>query len=173
MVNRYIFLKKYIFCIIFFDFLKICYNVVVQIKGAYEIMKKLTKQKIKDFKKQSDNALTKCVCDYIINEWDDEHEENNENILLDIINYGCANGAVHWLTYSSEILKFYNEYKSEINEMLSNLLFDCEYKSPADLFGDKWNKHDPLALENNNKQLLAWFGFEETIINIAIKFGIE
>ena len=39
-----------------------------EIKGAYKIMEKLTKQKIKNFKKQSDNALTNFVCDYIINE---------------------------------------------------------------------------------------------------------
>ena len=149
------------------------YNYYVQIKrGAQKIMK-LTLENVKKIKNESNSALTKCVCDYIINEWDDEHEDDNKKTLLDIINYGCVNGSVHWLTHSPDILNFYNEYKSEINKMLSNLLFDCEYKSPAELFGDKWDKMDPLALENNNKQLLAWFGFEETLTNITIKFGIE
>ena len=131
---------------------------------------KLTLENVKKIKNETNNKLTKCVCDYIINEWD---EDDNKKTLLDIIKYGCANGSVHWLTYSSDILSFYSEYKSEINKMLSNLLFDCEYNSPAELFGDKWDKMDQLALKNNNKQLLAWFGFEETLTNIVIKFGIE
>ena len=151
-----------------------CYNVVVRkLKGRTKQFMKLTLENVKKIKNESDNKLTKCVCDYIINEWDDKREDNNKKTLLDIINYGCVNGSVHWLTHSPDILNFYNEYKNEINEMLSNLLFDCEYKSPADLFGDKWDKTDQLALENNNKQLLAWFGFEETLTNIVIKFGIE
>ena len=136
-------------------------------------LQKLTKQSLKEFKKQSDNALTEFVCDYIINEWDDEHEDDNEKILLDIINYGCAKGSVHRLVYTVDILEFYETYKSEIYDLLVNLLNDCDYKSPAELFGDKWDNTDPLAFYEDNKQLLAFFGFEETIRNIANEFGIE
>lgn len=136
-------------------------------------VQKLTKQSLKDFKSESDNALTKLVCDYIINEWDDEHEGDNQNILLDIINYGCANGAVHWLTYSSDILEFYDSFKNEIYDLLVETLDGCGCKSPADLFGDKWDNTDPLAFFEDNKQLLAFFGFEETARNIANEFGIE
>ena len=130
---------------------------------------KLTLENVQKIKNETTNKLTDFVCDYIINEWDDEHEDNNKNMLLDIINYGCVNGSVHWLVYSSDILDFYDEYKHEINE----LIYKSNYDNLADLFGIKWDKHDPLALEDNNKQLLAFFGFEETITNIAIKFGIE
>ena len=34
------------------------------------------------------------------------------------------------------------------------------------LFGDKYDKGDPLFLDYLNKNLLAWFGFEETSRNI-------
>ena len=136
-------------------------------------LQKLTKQSLKDFKNESDNALTKCVCDYIINEWDDEHEDDNENILLNIIEHGCANGSVHWLTYTSDILKFYEDFKNEIYDLLVGLLDDCGFKSPVELFGDKWDSTDPLAFYEDNQNLLAWFGFEETIRNIAHEFGIE
>ena len=134
-------------------------------------MKKLelTLENVKKIKNETTNKLTDFVCDYIINEWDDEHEDNNKNILLNIINYGCVNGSVHCLFYSSDILDFYDEYKHEINE----LIYKNDYDNLVDLFGIKWDKHDPLALEENNKQLLAWFGFEETITNIAFKFGIK
>ena len=136
-------------------------------------LQKLTKQSLKDFKNESDNALTKLVCDYIINEWDDEHEDDNENILLDVINNGCANGSVHWLIYSEDILKFYEDFKNEIYDLLVELLDSCDCKSPAELFGKNWDNTDPLAFYENNKQTLAFFGFEETIRNIANEFGIE
>ena len=137
------------------------------------VLQKLTKQSLEEFKNESDNALTKLVCDYIINEWDDEHEDANEKILLDIINYGCANCSVHWLLYKTDILEFYENYKSEIYELLVELLDSCDCNSPADLFGSKWDPYDPLAFYEPNKQMLAFFGFEETIRNIANEFGIE
>lgn len=35
-----------------------------------------------------------------------------------------------------------------------------------ELFGDKFNKDDPLVTDYENKNLLAWFGFEETVNNL-------
>ena len=136
-------------------------------------VQKLTKQSLKDFKNESDNALTKCVCDYIINEWDDEHESDNEKILLNIINYGCANGSVRWLVYTTDILKFYEDFKNEIYDLLVETLDGCGCNSPAELFGKNWDKYDPLAFYELNKQTLAFFGFEETARNIANEFGVE
>ncbi len=42
--------------------------------------------------------------------------------------------------------------------------------APSDLFGEKWDKEDPLAQECHNQNLLAWFGFEETLRNIGYNF---
>ena len=42
--------------------------------------------------------------------------------------------------------------------------------SPTELFGDKWDKEDPLAQDDFNQNLLAWFGFEETLRNIGYNF---
>ena len=136
-------------------------------------VQKLTLSNVEQLKSESDNALVKLVCDYIINEWDDEHESNNKNMLLDIINSGCSNGAVHWFTYKTDILEFYDSFKNEIYELLLETLDTCGCNSPTDLFGDKWNNEDPLAFFEDNKQLLAFFGFEETARNIANEFGIE
>ena len=146
-----------------------------KLKGAYKIMEvqKLTKQNLEDFKNESDNKLTKFVCDYIINEWDDEHEDDNEKILLDVINYGCANGSVHLLVYTTDVLEFYETYKNEIYDLLVEVLDGCGCNSPADLFGKNWDIYDPLAFYELNKRTLAFFGFEETIRNIANEFGIE
>ena len=39
----------------------------------------------------------------------------------------------------------------------------------AELFGDKWNNDDPLALDAMNQNLLAWFGFETVASNLMDK----
>ena len=133
-------------------------------------MEKLTKQKIKDFKKQSENALVKYVCDYIV-----KHCEKGESVsdfIENILKYGCESGIVGELIYYSDTLKFYKKFQHEIVDLLNDLLHGCGC-STSELFGDKWDKEDPLAVEEHNKNLLAWFGFEETIRNIAHEFGIE
>ena len=133
-------------------------------------MEKLTKQKIKDFKKQSDNALTKYVCSYIIS-----HCGKGENIgefIENILKCGCASGIVGELVSYHNTLKFYKKFQHNIVDLLNNLLCVCGC-STSELFGDKWDTADPLACEEHNQNLLAWFGFEETLRNIAINFGIE
>ena len=132
-------------------------------------MEKLTKQKIKDFKKQSGSALTKYVCTYIINHC--EKGENVSDFIENILKCGCESGIVGELIYYSDTLKFYKRFQHEIVDLLNNLLYGCGC-STAELFGDKWDKTDPLALEEDNQNLLAWFGFEETLRNIASNFNI-
>lgn len=132
-------------------------------------MEKLTKQKIKDFKKQSDNALTKYVCNYIINNC--EKGESVSDFIENILNCGCASGIVGELIYYSDTLKFYKKFQYEIDNLLNDLMRDCGCDA-AGLFGKKWDETDPLARGEHNKNLLAWFGFEETLRNIASNFNI-
>lgn len=40
----------------------------------------------------------------------------------------------------------------------------------SDLFGERWDSEDPLATDTYNQNLLAWFGFEETLRIIGMKF---
>ena len=75
--------------------------------------------------------------------------------------YGCVSGMIGSLIYYDDTNKFYDEYKEEINDLLSDLI-DGTGLSMNELFGDKFDNEDPLVLECSNKNLLAWFGFEET-----------
>lgn len=68
---------------------------------------------------------------------------------------GCISGVAYHLIYYSDTCKFFNKYKQEIGELLSDF-----GSSPAELFGEKWDANDPLALDTENQNLLAWFGFE-------------
>lgn len=105
----------------------------------------------------------------------DEHVENDydmEAVINDLMQGGCQSGLIGELVYYDDTLKFYNEFKDEINELLMDAV-DNSGLLPQDLFGDGWDKSDPLALDTNNQNLLAWFGFEETAFNLARELGFE
>ena len=127
----------------------------------------LTLENVEKIKNESDNKLVKWVCDYIIHNWDKYDDKND--IFLDVMKYGCSSGVCRDLVYYEQTKRFYETYKYEINE----LIYKSDYANLADLLGSDWDIHDPLALDEDNQNLLAWFGFEQTIINIASKFGIE
>ena len=132
---------------------------------------KLTLENIKKLRNETNKGLTVAVCDYVIKKWNEY--ENKNDIFLGVINYGCSSGIVANLVYYHDTLEFYEDLKNEINDLLVETLDACGCNSPAELFSKNWDDTDPLALECNNKNLLAWFGFEETTKNIANDFNIE
>jgi hypothetical protein len=129
---------------------------------------KLSLQKIKALKENTDNKLTKKVYNYVISHWQDY--DDKKNIFTDVLNYGCQSGIVGELIYYSDTMAFYKKYKDEINELLSNYMNDCGIYDFKQLFRDKWDDEDPLANETTNQNLLAWFGFEEALRNIGLNF---
>ena len=129
---------------------------------------KLTLANVKEIKHNSDNALTKKVCNYVIDEW--INYDNKKNIFTDVLHYGCQSGTVGFLIYYSDTVRFYKQYNEEINDLLSNLMAETGLSDLSDLFGDKWDKEDPLIRDDFNKNLLAWFGFEEALRNVGYNF---
>lgn len=129
---------------------------------------KLTLSNIKAIKNKNSNALEQRVCEYIIDEWDNYNDK--KYIFVDVLKYGCQSGTVGFLTYYSDTMDFYNEYNEEINELLSNIMSEMGVYDFCDIFGDKWEKEDPLIRDYTNQNLLAWFGFEETLRNIGQNF---
>lgn len=127
-----------------------------------------TKQNVAKLKTNTTSKLTTDVIDYVLNEWDEY--DDKKNIVLDVLNYGCQSGWVGHLVYYSQTTAYYKEYQEEINELLYDTMDDCGIYNPSELFGDKWDKEDPLALYRYNQNLLAWFGFEETMRNFAREF---
>ena len=126
---------------------------------------KLTKENLNELK-DNDNTLNDDVINYVLGEWD--NYDNKESIFTDVLNYGCQSGTVGHLVYYSDTLAYYEEHKDEINNLLYNAIEETGL-STNELFRG-WDKDDPLAIETNNRNLLAWFGFEETMRNIALKF---
>lgn len=110
------------------------------------------------------NELNDCVLDYYI---DRKYSNPDELIrdMEDLQRYGCVSGMITDLIYYDDTNKFYDNYKDDINELLSNLL-DGSGLSIQEFFGKNFDNDDPLILNFSNKNLLARFGFEESSYRI-------
>lgn len=129
---------------------------------------KLTLTNIRAIKRESDNKLTRHVCNYVIEHW--HSYEDKTNLFKDVLYHGCVSGIVSELVYYSDTLKFYKKYKDEINSLLSELMQSMGCYSLKDIFGKNFDDEDPLIIDTHNQNLMAWFGFEETLRNIGNHF---
>lgn len=93
------------------------------------------------------------------------YDSGMPGFVEDLHQGGCQSGLVSEMIYYSDTIKFYKKYADEINMLLSDTLAEMG-GSASELFGDKWDRLDPLALETNNQNLLAWFAFEETAFQL-------
>lgn len=129
---------------------------------------KLTRKNVEKLRKESQNKLFKNVCSYVIDEW--KNYEDKKNIFFDVLKHGCQSGIVTSLIYYSDTVCFYKRYRQKINALMYELMDGTGLYAPSELFGDKWDKEDPLAQNTFNQNLLAWFGFEETLREVAMNF---
>lgn len=107
------------------------------------------------------NNLTTHVKEYLASKGNKEEQKKEMEYIM---THGCQGGGVSHLIYYSDTVAFYQEHKEEINELLYEALWSSGL-DVATLFKN-WDKEDPLALEDNNQNTLAWFGFEETVYKI-------
>ena len=128
---------------------------------------KLLLKNVKQLKVDA-TPLKKRVCNYVIDEWG--NYDDKKNIFTDVLNYGCQSGMVGFLIWYSDTVRFYKQYKQEIDDLLYNLMYETGIYSLPELFGNKWDKEDPLGNSDFNMNLLAWFGFEETLRDIGRAF---
>lgn len=91
-------------------------------------------------------------------------EKTLENVIIEIINYGCVSGIVSELIYYYQTEKFFNRHKDEINEMAHEL--------SEDIYGNPYEIYNNMQYECS-KNTMAWFGFEEMTMRIANDLGIE
>lgn len=94
-----------------------------------------------------------------------------EDVLRDLA-HGCSSGMVSHLVYFADTTRFFARHRSDISALLARAIEDSG-ETPEAIFGDKWDRLDPLAQEKSNQNLLAWFGFEEAARDLATRQGIE
>ena len=69
-----------------------------------------------------------------------------------------VSGLIHY----SDTCKFYGDHIEEIGELLTEVFERSGVFEMSDIFGDQWDHYDPLCLNTQNQNLLAWFSYEET-----------
>lgn len=108
-----------------------------------------------------------------INDRAQDYDNGAEGVLKDLMHGGCSSGMVGHLIYYTDTVKFFQTHRREISALLKESMEGTGAKGPQDLFGDKWEAEDPLGQEDLNRNLLAWFGFEETARKLADRNEIE
>ena len=117
---------------------------------------------IEEFKTENDNELVNNCMDILTGELDSMTTEDATKWIEDLQQHGCISGMVGALVYYADSCKFYEDNKQDINSLLCEMLEDTGL-SIQELFGDKFDKEDPLCINDINQNLLAWFAFEETV----------
>ena len=116
---------------------------------------------------QGESPLSKHVRCWINNQVEGP-DYDVQGVLKDLMYGGCQSGIVGHLIYYTDTTKFYKRHRGDISALLYETGFNA-----VELFGDKWDELDPLAVDTQNQNLLAWFGFEETARQIADQIGVE
>lgn len=94
------------------------------------------------------------------------YDDGAEGFISDLSQGGCQSGLVGELVYYSDTLPFYEKHREAIGELLQEKMEEVGFYDPSTILRE-WDKSDPLVLETQNKNLLAWFAFEETAYAIA------
>lgn len=100
-----------------------------------------------------------------VTRWVEQHaEEDQKAALEDLQKHGCVSGQVGALIYYPDTVKFYEENRDEINQLLAGVQSDTGQPVLPEFRG--YDKDDPLCLEQNNQNMLAWWGFEEVAFEL-------
>ena len=132
-----------------------------------------TKQNVAKLNQQAiDNLddLMESVTSYVLRHW--EEYDDPKQIPLEVLEHGCVSGIVSGLVWYSDTTAYYAKNKDEINKLLYEKMDEWGVYSLNEIFSHdpSWDEEDPLALYDYNQNLLAWFGFEETMRNFAREF---
>ena len=112
------------------------------------------------------------IKEIVLQDQKDAIKDQDTNYLQQVIEHGCVSGMVSGLIYYTDTESFYKEHHQEINDMLTEMT-ESTGCSISELFGDKWDNSDSLCFNTQNRNLLAWFAYEETARTILEEQGIE
>lgn len=134
---------------------------------------KFTKQNIEKLNKQAveaNDGLVESVTNYILDKFDEYNDP--KQIPLEVLEHGCVSGIVGELVYYSDTTAYYAKNRDAINHLLYEQMEEFGDHNLEEFFcgAVKWDPEDPLALDYYNQNILAWFGFETTMRNVALQF---
>lgn len=132
---------------------------------------KTLKGKLRDIKRESNSKLKRAVITDLLSYSNDS--DDIQSHMEDILQYGCQSGAVGMLIYYSDTKAFFKKYKKDIMDLLKETLEMTGFKTPQELFGDKFDSDDYFMEETQNQNLMSWFGYEETVRQLFDDLEIE
>lgn len=112
------------------------------------------KKELRALKHETESELKRAVITDILSQGDNKEIQC---YIKDTLQYGCISGNVTGLIYYTDTEKFFKKHITEIFELYNEL----KEETGGDLLKE---------LNSNN---LAWFGYEQTLQNIAIELNIE
>lgn len=127
---------------------------------------------MKKLPKQENETQLQRVVRYWLNNRGVDYQDGWKGAYKDLEYGGCPSGIVGQMIYYTDTVKFYQKHQTEIDALLKEQM-ESTGLSIEELFGAKWDTEDPLAREQFNQNLLAWFGFEETARTLAESNGYE
>ena len=127
---------------------------------------KFTKKALKEIKKDMNRLERRVVNDLLATGLDTKDLYKH---MEDIQKYGCQSGCVSSLIYYNDTVRFFNNYREEILEMASNLMYDCGYNHIEFNNGIiVYNKQKRFT--DKEKNIMSWFAYEEIIFDLLNKF---
>ena len=109
----------------------------------------------------------------ILNNKAEDYDNGATGVIRDLQHGGCSSGLISELVYYHSTVQFYKKHRAEIVALLKERLNESGFTSPVKLFGDQWDTEDVFADEDQNRNLLAWFGFEETAFLLAQRNNVN
>lgn len=112
-----------------------------------------------------------------VNDKAQDYNDGALGVLKDLFYGGCSSGMVNHLIYTTECVKFFQTHRREITALLKETMDSTGEHDLSKIFSNTksmtWDAEDPLAQEDGNRNILAWFGFEETARILAERNEIE
>jgi hypothetical protein len=100
-------------------------------------------------------------------EYAKECDSGMEGFISELRQGGCASGLIGDLVYYEDTTKFYNNFETEIWEVLFKCA-DKEYTNPMKFIASLSESENVGNMEQL-KNLLVWFAFEETAFQLFSK----
>lgn len=112
-----------------------------------------------------------------INNRASDYNDGAKGVIEDLMQGGCSSGFVNHLIYTVDCVRFYKTHRREISALLKETMDSIGEHDLSKIFSNTrsmtWDAEDPLAQEDGNRNILAWFGFEETARILSNRNGIE
>ena len=132
--------------------------------------KTVSKAKLKEL--LGENQLKDKVLYDLIENYDDNGGKGTYDWMSDILTHGCVSGMIGDLVYYTDTTAFYEKYKEEIWDLLEDTRQSFGNKNITEVIAGL-NGADDVGSDEQFKNLLAWFAYEETTRNIANELELD